>query len=134
MDYVMFSFNHLAGVLRLCELEGWPSFSADPERAMRALSAPGVLTIVAVERSEVIGFAQVLTDGEIQAYICQMVVATHARGQGIGRELINEAFARSRAQRVDVLALEGSEGFYGSFHHRIMSGYRIYPRNDLARE
>jgi hypothetical protein len=34
-------------VLRLCESEGWLSFPADPARAVRALTAPGVITVVA---------------------------------------------------------------------------------------
>lgn len=127
MDYVGFSEEHLPGVLRLCEAEGWPSLPADPARAGRALTAPGVVTVVAVEGGEVVGFAQMLTDGEIQAYLCDMVVATEERRKGVGQKLVEVAFARSRAQRVDLLALDESEGFYRSFDHRTMPGYRIYP-------
>jgi ribosomal protein S18 acetylase RimI-like enzyme len=132
MNYVGFREEHLAGVLRLCEAEGWPSFPADPARAVRALTAPGVITVVAVEHSEVVGFAQMLTDGEIQAYLCDIAVATKARRKGIGKKLVEEAFARSGAQRVDLLALNESEDFYGSFDHRTMPGYRIYPGYDQS--
>jgi predicted N-acetyltransferase YhbS len=134
MDYVAFTEEHLAGVLKLCEAEGWPSFPADPARAVRALTAPGVVTVVAVEGGEVVGFAQMLTDGEIQAYLCDVAVATTARGQGVGKKLVEEAFARSGAQRVDLLALDESEDFYRSFGHRTMPGYRIYPGYDQSDE
>jgi ribosomal protein S18 acetylase RimI-like enzyme len=127
VDYVAFGEAHLPGVIALCEAEGWPSFPADPERALRALTAPGVVTVVAVADGEVVGFAQMLTDGEIQAYLCDLAVAAGSRGAGIGRKLVEEAFARSGAARVDLLALDESEGFYGSFEHRTMPGYRIYP-------
>jgi ribosomal protein S18 acetylase RimI-like enzyme len=127
MNYVGFSEEHLPGVLRLCEAEGWPSFPADPARAVRALTAPGVITVVALEDGEVVGFAQMLTDGEIQAYLCDVAVATKARRRGVGTKLIEEAFARSGAQRVDLLTLSESTDFYGSFDHRAMPGYRIYP-------
>jgi predicted N-acetyltransferase YhbS len=127
MEFVAFSEDHLPGVLRLCEAEGWRSFPADPARAVRALTAPGVVAVVAVEDGEVVGFAQLLTDGEIQAYLCGVAVATTARGGGVGTKLVEEAFARSGAQRVDLLALDESEGFYRSFGHRAMPGYRIYP-------
>lgn len=134
MDFVAFSAEHLPGILSLCEAEGWPSFPADPARAVRALTAPGVITVVAVEDGEVRGFAQMLTDGEIQAYLCGVAVATGARGRGVGKTLVEEAFARSGAQRVDLLALDESEAFYRSFAHRVMPGYRIYPGRDQSNE
>lgn len=130
MDYVGFSGEHLHGVIRLCEAEGWPSFPSDPARAVRALTAPGVVTVVAVEDGEVAGFAQMLTDGEIQAYLCELAVASTSREDGVGKKLVQEAFARSGAQRVDLLALDGSEAFYGAFEHRPMQGYRIYPASE----
>jgi len=127
VDFLGFSEEHLAGVVRLCEAEGWPSFPADPARALRALTAPGVVSVVAVDGGEVVGFAQLLTDGEIQAYLCDLVVGSAARGRGTGRALVEAAFARSGAQRVDLLALEESEGFYRTFPHRTLPGYRLYP-------
>lgn len=122
--------KHLRGVLRLCEAEGWPSMPADAERAVRALTAPGVLTVVAVAGEEIVGFAQVLTDGEIQAYLCNLAVDARWRRQGIGTRLVEEAFGRSGAARVDLLAVNESEPFYSSFEHRALPGYRIYPVND----
>ncbi len=124
---VVLSAEHLPWVLRLCEAAGWPSFPADPARALRALTAPGVVTVVAVEDGEVVGFAQMLIDGEIQAYLCDVAVATSMRGRGLGKKLVEAAFARSGAQRIDLLALEESEGFYRRFDHRTTPGYRIYP-------
>lgn len=121
--------RHLDGVLRLSAAEGWLSLSSDGERARRALTAPGVVTVVAVDNDEVIGFAQMLTDGEIEAYLCVLVVAAPARGCGIGKALVAEAFQRSGTQRIDVLSLVDSTGFYERFRHRAMSGYRIYPSN-----
>jgi ribosomal protein S18 acetylase RimI-like enzyme len=132
VDYVAFGEEHLQGVIRLCEAEGWPSLPADPARAVRALTAPGVITVVAIDDGEVVGFAQMLTDGEIQAYLCELAVAPRARGAGVGKSLVEEAFARSGAGRVDLLAADESEGFYASFEHRMMPGYRIYPAYDLS--
>jgi predicted N-acetyltransferase YhbS len=73
-----------------------------------------------------------LTDGEIQAYLCGLAVATKARREGVGKRLVKEAFVRSGAQRIDLLATDASEEFYGSFEHRTMPGYRIYPRDDFS--
>lgn len=84
------------------------------------------MTVVAVENGEVVGFVQVLTDGEMQSYVCQIVVASEASGRGIGRRLVDEAFNRSGAKRVDLFSLDESESFYRSFPHRRMPGYRLY--------
>ena len=35
MNLARYDRSHLAGVVALCEAEGWPSFPADPERAQR---------------------------------------------------------------------------------------------------
>ncbi len=51
-----FEATHLGGVLALCTSEGWPTFPSNPDRALRALLAPGTSTIVALD-----------TDGECGA-------------------------------------------------------------------
>jgi predicted N-acetyltransferase YhbS len=127
IDLRAFEPLHLDGVMRLCKDEGWTTLSVDPARSERALSAPGVVTLVAVDGDEVVGFAQALTDGAIQAYLCALVVATARRHRGIGRALVSEVLARSGAKRLDLLAVSGSEQFYASFPHRVSPGYRLDP-------
>ena len=58
MEYRSIQHNDLNGIIRLCEAEGWPSFSVDPALTWRALTAPGVTTMVAREGDTVAGFAQ----------------------------------------------------------------------------
>lgn len=125
-----FRFSHLDGVLELCEAEAWPSFPEDRERARRALTAPGVTTVVALEGEAVVGFAQLLSDGEIQAYLAAVAVAAHRRGEGIGRALIEKAVAVGGGGRIDLLTDDGATGFYDRLPHRKKSGYRLYPPLD----
>ncbi|HZS25319.1 MAG TPA: GNAT family N-acetyltransferase [Gaiellaceae bacterium] len=127
LEIVPFSDEHLDGVLALCEAEGWTSLNEDPDRAARVLRAPGSLALVAVDEGAVAGFAHVLSDGELHGYLCRLVVAEAARRRGVARALVETAFARSGALRLDLLAAEGSERFYESFPHRGWPGYRIYP-------
>ena len=79
--------DDLSGVLRLCEAEHWPSFPEDPARANRALTAPGVTTMVAMEDNQVVGFAQMQSDGEVQAHLSLIAVEKGFRRRGIAREL-----------------------------------------------
>lgn len=66
-----------------------------------------------------------LSDGALQAYLCNL--RSQARRRGVGKKLVHETFARSGAERIDLLALDNSAAFYASFPHRTMPGYRIYP-------
>lgn len=126
MMLTAFAEEHLDGVLGLCIAEGWPSLAANRQRALGALTAPGVICIVALEQRQVIGFLQMITDGVITGYVCQMAVAGAHRREGVGRSLIEEAFARSGLARADLLAGEGAIDFYRSLPHQVFTGFRIY--------
>jgi ribosomal protein S18 acetylase RimI-like enzyme len=122
-----FRSEYLDGILGLCALEGWTTLPTDRGLAEQVLSAPGVVTLVAVENGEVVGFAQALSDGGVQAYLCLLAVAPESRRRGIGTRLLDEALAASGAMRIDALSTEGSDEFFRSFPHRAWSGYRINP-------
>lgn len=127
VQYVAFGPEHLDAVVGLCVEEGWPSLPEDSARAERALTAPGVFTVVAVDDGEVVGFATMLSDGEIQAYLSLLVVTATRRRHGIGRRLVETASRRAGGLRVDVVAAEGSEDFYAAMSHRRLAGFRVYP-------
>lgn len=127
---VRYAAEHRDGVVALCAAEGWPSFPEDPERAHRALTAPGVTTVVAVEDGAVAGFAQLLSDGEIQAYLALLAVDPAYRLRGIARALVTEALRLAGGIRIDLLAEEGATGFYEALPHRRKPGFRIYPQYD----
>jgi len=128
MEYVTLDRKYLGGVVRLCESESWASYTAT-DQAWRALTAPGSHTIVAVEDDVVAGFAQVQSDGVVQAHLSLIAVAGNQRRRGIGRRLVEEAFRRSGAQRIDLVSTEGADEFYESFSHRRFPGFRIYPNS-----
>jgi ribosomal protein S18 acetylase RimI-like enzyme len=90
------------------------------------LRAPGAVSIVAVSDGEVVGFAEVVTDGAVEGYLATLVVGAGARGQGVGRRLVQEAFARTGLERLDVLSLPASEDFYRGFPNRELQGFRLY--------
>lgn len=113
-------------ILQLCAKEGWPTLAEDPARANRALTAPGVTTLVAVDEEEVIGFAQLQSDGEIQAHLSLIAVDEKARQRGIGRRLIVEALRAAGGLRID-LVTDHAEAFYASLPHFRMAGFRLYP-------
>ena len=126
MQIRLYRPDDLPGVLRICEAEQWPSFPEDPARAHRALTAPGVTTVVAMEDNQVAGFAQMQSDGEVQAHLSVIAVAKRFRSRGIARELIAAALREAGCLRVD-LVTDSAVGFYSRLPHRQMSGFRLYP-------
>lgn len=126
MDFELFESGHLDGVLEICASEGWKSYTSDPERTHRVLTAPGVTTIVAVNQGEVCGFAQLQSDGEIQAHLSLLAVKANYRRQGIGRQLIAFGLERSGGTRMDLVTDDAQE-FYESMKHSSKFGFRLYP-------
>jgi ribosomal protein S18 acetylase RimI-like enzyme len=122
-----FEAGDLAGVIRLCAAEGWPSFVADPARTLRILTAPGVTTVVAADGDEVVGFAEMFSDGELQAYLALLTVDARRRRSGIARRLVTEGLRLTGGERLDTLSEEGAVDFYRSLLHVESPGFRIYP-------
>jgi ribosomal protein S18 acetylase RimI-like enzyme len=119
---------HLCGVVGILASLEWDNFGYDPDLTRKALTAPGVTTIVAAagETGEVVGFAQVFADGVFQAHLGLLAVDEGWQRRGVGRGLVEEAFARVGARRLDLIASDESLEFYRSFRHREQVGFRIY--------
>ena len=123
----------LEAVVALCAAEGWPSFPEDPARALRALTAPGVTSVVADDGGRVVGFAQLLSDGEIQAHLSLIAVHPDARRQGLAREMLRVALAEAGGVRIDLIT-DTAPAFYAALPHRRMQGFRIWPQIDKLTE
>lgn len=123
-----FEPEHAEAIAHLCVAEGWKSWTADKVAA--AFSAPGVIAAVALEGDKVIGAGELLSDGHVMAYLGLLVVAPDARRQGIGRRLVEELFARSGLERIDLLSEEESTRFYDALPHKLKPGYRIYEQEN----
>lgn len=126
MEFESYDRGHLDGVLEICIEEGWKSYITDHERTHRALTAPGVTTIVAIENGEICGFAQVQSDGEIQAHLSVLAVKDAYRRQGIGQKLIAESFQEAGGVRIDLIT-DDAQDFYQSMAHSVKFGFRLYP-------
>jgi ribosomal protein S18 acetylase RimI-like enzyme len=125
-NYENFEERHLRDIVHLCLEEGWTSY-ADAATALRGLTAPGSVVVVAVEE-RVVGYVQLLTDGAVHAHVSNIVVAPSHRRQGIGHRLIECAFELSGAKYLDLVSTEGADAFYQSFDHKAFPGFRIYPQ------
>jgi len=113
----------MPGVMELFAGERW-SYADDEQRTWRALTAPGTLSLVALSSEEtVVGIAQVLSDGEVQAFLAVLVVAREHRRGGVARRLVEEARARTYGLRLDVISC--ADQFYEQLGFRRVSGFRL---------
>jgi len=135
MEVITYAPRHLDAVLALCKAEGWTTFAANRDRAARAMGAPGVTALVAIEggadEDRVLGFSQAVGDGAVTAYLCMLLVAPEARGRGIGRALIERTLRDAGVLRLDLLASEEAMPLYERFPHNTMPGFRLYPDEGL---
>jgi ribosomal protein S18 acetylase RimI-like enzyme len=99
---------------------------------MRILTAPGVTTVVAVVEGEVVGFAELLSDGELLAYLASIAVDARFRGRGVGRALVEGSLRLGGGTRVDLLSEDETVGFYDRFPHFRKPGYRLYPFHESS--
>jgi ribosomal protein S18 acetylase RimI-like enzyme len=124
--------SRLPGILAIFEAEGYVNYVADAQRTHLVLTAPGSITLVAVEQHRrVVGVIQVQGDGNIQGHVSLFAVAAGSRRRGVGTRLLTAAVSKSGCMRLDLLSTdEVSDAFYRSFPHRERIGFRIYPDQD----
>ncbi|HSE69705.1 MAG TPA: GNAT family N-acetyltransferase [Nocardioidaceae bacterium] len=125
VEIVPFEEEHAAGIARLSTTVQWPSLT-DPDVVRRICTAPGSVAYVALQAGEVVGWAQALGDGVLQSHLSFLAVAPEHRHRGIARLLTVATFQATHTLRMDLIT-DAADGFYESFEHKRMSGFRLYP-------
>jgi ribosomal protein S18 acetylase RimI-like enzyme len=125
VEVVPFEPGHAAGIAKVCIAVQWPSLS-DPDVVAAICEAPGATAYSAIEDGSVVGFAQALGDGVLQSHLSFVAVHPDHRRRGIGRLLTVATFQATETKRMDLIT-DSAQGFYESFTHRRMVGFRLYP-------
>lgn len=79
----------------LYDAVGWSAYTDRPE-SLRAGIAGSLRVVVARREGHVVGLARVVGDGATICYLQDVLVHPDARGEGLGRRLVQEAFAPLR--------------------------------------
>jgi ribosomal protein S18 acetylase RimI-like enzyme len=124
-----FAHAHLDGLIALVAAEGWTEYTEDPERTARALSAPGVTTLVALADGRVVGAIQVQSDGVIQAHVSMLLIHREWRGRQLGAGLLREGLKRAGGLWIDIRTR--TEGYYERLGASRSLGFRL-TREDLG--
>jgi ribosomal protein S18 acetylase RimI-like enzyme len=124
-----FARAHLDGLIALLAAEGWTEYTDDVERTYRALTAPGVTTLVAIVARQVAGAIQVQSDGVIQAHVSMLLIDGNARGARLGSRLLREGLQRAGGLQLDIRTR--TEGYYERFGASRSLGFRL-TREDVG--
>jgi ribosomal protein S18 acetylase RimI-like enzyme len=124
-----FTQAHLEGLIALVAVEGWTEYSDDVERTYRALTAPGVTTLVAIVGGQVVGAIQVQSDGLIQAHVSMLLIDRNWRGAGLGSKLLRKGLERAGGVQLDIRTR--TEGYYERLGASRSLGFRL-TREDLG--
>jgi len=122
-----FAKPHLDELIALVAAEGWTEYADDVERTYRALTAPGVTTVVATVDGRVAGAIQVQSDGLIQAHVSMLLIGRPWRGTGLGTVLLREALERAGGIHLDVRTR--TEGYYERLGASRSLGFRLTRAN-----
>ncbi len=124
-----FAQAHLDELIALVAAEGWTEYADDGQRTYRALTAPGVTTLVAIADGRVAGAIQVQSDGLIQAHVSMLLIDGNWRGLGLGSRLLREGLERAGGLRLDIRTR--TEGYYERLGASRSLGFRL-TREDLG--
>ena len=125
VEIVPYDAEHARDIARLCTTMQWPSLT-DSDVVHRICTAPGSSAYVAVEQGSLVGFAQAVGDGVLQSHLSFVAVHPEHRRRGIARLLTVATFQSTGTKRMGLIT-DSAEEFYGSFQHKHMMGFRIYP-------
>ena len=124
-----FAKAHLGGLIALIAAEGWTVYTDDVARTYRALTAPGVTTLVANAGGRVVGAIQVQSDGAIQSHLSMLLIDPEWRGRHLGSRLLREALDRAGGLQLDIRTR--TEGYYERLGASRSLGFRL-TRDDLG--
>ena len=118
-----YAHAHLDGLIALVAAEGWTEYADDAQRTHRALSAPGVTTLVALADGRVAGAIQVQSDGVIQAHVSLLLIDREWHGRRLGSRLLREGLERAGGLWLDIRTR--TEGYYERLGASRSLGFRL---------
>lgn len=114
-------------LLELYDSVGWRMYTRDLAVLVEGITGSSRVVTARVD-GVLIGLARVITDGATICYLQDVLVTPAHQGKGVGRRLVEEAFAPYERVRQQVLITDEDQGqraFYESL------GFRIWGSEEL---
>ena len=102
--------------LALFETTGWnTAYQAGEEELFSAISKSWYAVSAYTDGGELVGFGRIVSDGNLYAFVCDMIVRPEFQLRGIGSMIMEALLARCREGSIRVVWLfcaAGKAGFY----------------------
>jgi aralkylamine N-acetyltransferase len=94
-----------------------PLWAPEPEKYRKACAKSAAVAF-AYDGDRLVGVGRSISDGEYNAYICDVTVLPEFQGKGVGRRIVQALLDRVPVKNVILFAAPGKEGFYERFSFR----------------
>ncbi|MDX6692852.1 MAG: hypothetical protein QOF02_455 [Blastocatellia bacterium] len=118
MEYRPITEDEYEAVRQFLSEMGWQHRVGDVAKFRKMLEQTS-RTVVAVDGSNIVGFARALCDEVSNGYISMVAVAAGRRGEGIGRELVRRLMRDDAGITWILRAGRGSDGFWEKMGFRV---------------
>ena len=117
MNFTISTDNHLLHTETIFKMLETAYWSKNRSRATILKSLAHSLNFGAYHNGQMIGFARVVTDYAVFAYLCDVVVLEAYRGQGVGKTLMQAVLEYPDLQDIRrfMLATRDAHGLYQQF-------------------
>lgn len=123
MDYSL-SVPSATEFKALYDETGWGDWTL--ERFEQALSGSWIVCTVRDDVGRLVGMGRLISDGALHAFVTEMIVTEHARGAGIGGQILARLVDEARRRGVDDVQLFAARGRV-EFYER--HGFERRPEN-----
>lgn len=103
---------------QLYETTGWSAHLALGEHKLHEGLSGSWLTVAAYDEKKLIGFGRVISDGAVQAFVCDIVVHPDMQRKGIGSTIVCmllQAVSSAGIPSVSLCCADGKTEFYKRF-------------------
>ena len=123
MNITISTDNNLLNTETIFQMLGSAYWSKNRSRATILKSLAHSLNFGAYLNGQMIGFARVVTDYAVFAYLCDVIVLEAYQGQGVGKALMNAVLLHSELQGIRrfMLATKDAHGLYKQFGFEAIS-------------
>lgn len=123
ISYKEFDSNQLESVKQIYKDHFWSAYLNDDERLTKAFDQ-SLYIFGAFDQDKLVGFVRCVGDGQHVILVQDLIVSRDYQGQGIGKELLNQASLRYKEVRAFYIVTDHFDKASNAFYQAL--GYKPF--------